>query len=94
MSETRILALMITDRIKESGMVQHILSKHASLIRSRLGFHEVSDEVCSRNGIIILILTGNPTKWDEFESALSAVQGVEVQHMSFRQEMVNVSNCG
>jgi len=83
MTETRILGLLITDRIKEAGRTQLTLSKYSRLIRSRLGFHELNDNVCSRSGIIILHLTGKPVEWAEFEQELGSIGGLEVQYMSF-----------
>jgi hypothetical protein len=83
MTETRILGLLITDRIKEAGRTQQVLSLYSGLIRTRLGFHELNDQVCSRSGIIILHLTGNPEQWKAFESELSLIGGLEIQHMSF-----------
>ncbi len=83
MTETRILGLLITDRIKEAGRTQMLLSKYSRLIRSRLGFHELNDNVCSRSGIIVLHLTGLPAEWKEFEDELSQIGGLEVQNMSF-----------
>lgn len=83
MIETRILGLLITDRIKEAGRTQLLLSKYSRLIRSRLGFHELNDNVCSRSGIIVLHLTGKPDEWKEFEIELSTIGGLEVQNMSF-----------
>jgi hypothetical protein len=83
MTETRILGLLITDRIKEAGRTQMLLSKYSRLIRSRLGFHELNDFVCSRSGIIVLHLTGLPAEWKEFEDELSQIGGLEVQNMSF-----------
>jgi len=83
MTETRILGLLITDRIKEAGRTQLLLSKYSKLIRSRLGFHELNDNVCSRSGIIVLHLTGLPDEWKEFEAELSLIGGLEVQFMSF-----------
>ena len=83
MTETRILGLLITDRIKEAGRTQMLLSKYSRLIRSRLGFHELNDFVCSRSGIIVLHLTGLPAEWKEFEDELSHIGGLEVQNMSF-----------
>ncbi len=83
MTETRILGLLITDRIKEAGRTQKLLSKYSRLIRSRLGFHELNDNVCSRSGIIVLHLTGLPAEWKEFEDELSQIGGLEVQNMSF-----------
>ena len=83
MTETRILGLLITDRIKEAGRTQLLLSKYSRLIRSRLGFHELNDNVCSRSGIIVLHLTGVASEWKEFEEELSQIGGLEVQKMSF-----------
>lgn len=83
MTETRILGLLISDRIKEAGRTQLLLSKYSKLIRSRLGFHELNDNVCSRLGIIVLHLTGKPEEWKEFEEELAEIGGLEVQNMSF-----------
>ncbi len=83
MTETRILGLLITDRIKEAGRTQLTLTRYSRLIRSRLGFHELNDNVCSRSGIIILHLMGTPAEWAEFEQELSLIGGLEVQNMSF-----------
>ena len=83
MTETRILGLLITDRIKEAGRTQLLLSKYSRLIRSRLGFHELNENVCSRSGIIVLHLTGQPEEWKVFENELDQVGGLEVQNMSF-----------
>jgi hypothetical protein len=83
MTETRILGLLISDRIKEAGRTQLTLSKYSKLIRTRLGFHELNENVCSRSGIIILHLTGNQDEWKQFESELAEIGGLEVQNMSF-----------
>ena len=84
MTETRILGLLISDRIKEAGLTQKTLSKYSRLIRSRLGCHELNENVCSRAGIIVLHLTGKPEEWLEFENELSQIGGLEVQNMSFK----------
>jgi len=83
MKETRILGILIKDRIKESGRTQGLLSKYAHLIRSRLGFHEVTTDVCSRTGVMILQLAGNQAEWDVFQKELEAIGGIEVQTMKF-----------
>lgn len=74
---------MILDRIKEAGKTQAILSKHASVISSRLGFHELSDEICSRVGFIILQLSGTSDKFDALETDLRQIEGIETKSMSF-----------
>jgi hypothetical protein len=83
MTETRILGLLISDRIKEAGRVQQALTKYSRLIRSRLGFHELNDNICSRAGIIVIHLTGPVIEWDAFETELRSIEGVEIQQMSF-----------
>jgi len=83
MKEIRIVAIMIYDRIKEAGKTQMILSKYAHIIKSRLGFHEVSEFKCSRIGMIVLQLVGNPVEWDNMEKELSNIGGIEIKHICF-----------
>ncbi len=83
MTQTRILGLLIRDRIKESGRTQQVLSRHNHIIRSRLGFHELSGEKCSRTGIILLHLSGKPDDWSALLAELGEIGGIEVQQMDF-----------
>jgi len=81
--EIRILGLLIKDRIKESGRTQEVLTEYAHLIKSRLGFHEVTDEVCSRIGVIILQISGDRDACNEFEEKLRKIGGIEVEKITF-----------
>lgn len=83
MSEIRIIGILIEDRIKEAGKTQQVLREYADIIRSRLGFHEVTSAVCSRVGVIMLQLCGDHKKWDLLERELSAIGGVQLKRMSF-----------
>ncbi|HAQ65322.1 MAG TPA: hypothetical protein DCR43_05665 [Bacteroidales bacterium] len=83
MKEIRILGLLIIDRIKEAGQTQRLLTDNAAIIRSRLGFHEVTEATCSRTGVILLQLTGSSDQQDLLEASLRALRGVEVQRMRF-----------
>jgi hypothetical protein len=83
MKELRIIGLLITDRIKEAGKTQEVLTRHARIIKSRLGFHEVSEDICSRVGFIILQVVGNEEDFENFLKELDAIRGVEVQQMVF-----------
>jgi hypothetical protein len=84
MNELRIIGLLITDRIKEAGRTQEILTKHAHIIKSRLGFHEVSEDKCSRIGFILLQLSGNPDDHLKLETDLAEIGGIEIQRMVFK----------
>ncbi len=83
MQKTMILGILVFDRIKEAGRTQEVLSKHSDVIRTRLGFHELSDTVCSRVGTIVLVLQGNPDKWQHLEEDLGEIGGVEIKKISF-----------
>lgn len=83
MTEKRIIGINVLDRIKEAGRTQEILTRYATSIKTRLGFHELSEDICSRNGFIVLELTGKKSDWNSLENELSKVGGIEIQKMSF-----------
>ena len=82
----KVLGIKIIDRIKEAGLTQAILSKHATFITTRLGFHEVTDSVCSREAYIILHLNGDPSDSERLTSELKALGGIEIREMNFTSE--------
>jgi hypothetical protein len=84
MKEIRIIGLLISDRIKEAGLTQNVLSEFAHIIKSRLGFHEVNEDICSRVGFMILQLEGDPGESDLLEAKLKQIGGLELQHMIFQ----------
>jgi hypothetical protein len=86
----KVLGIKIIDRIKEAGLTQGILSRHAPVITTRLGFHEVTDEVCSREAYIILHLNGDPADTDDLASELKTLGGVEIREMIFNSEKEHI----
>jgi hypothetical protein len=82
----KVLGIKIIDRIKEAGLTQGILSKHVSVITTRLGFHEVTDEICSREAYIILHLNGDPADTDKLSFDLKSLEGIEIREMIFTSE--------
>jgi hypothetical protein len=82
----KILGIKIIDRIKEAGLTQGILSRHATVITTRLGFHEVTDEICSREAYIILHLNGDPIDTDKLTSELKTLEGIEIREMTFTSD--------
>jgi len=83
MNEIGILALLIRDRVKEAGNTQTIISRYASVVRSRLGFHELTEASCGRMGIVILQLSGDVRLQQQLEDELKQVRGIEVKRISF-----------
>ena len=83
MKKIVILGLYITDRVKEAIKVQDVLTKFGCSIKTRLGLHEVQEDFCSSNGLIILELIGNSEEMEKLENELLKIEGLEVQKMTF-----------
>ncbi|MEN6384164.1 MAG: hypothetical protein ABFD79_03100 [Phycisphaerales bacterium] len=85
-----ILGVHVTDRMKhivgQPGGVQPILTEYGCYIKTRLGLHEVSNNFCSPNGLLILELAGDVNKCKELEQKLTAIEGISVQKMVFNHD--------
>lgn len=82
----KVLGIKITDRIKEAGLTQGILSRHASVITTRMGFHEVTEAVCSREAVIILHLKNDSFESEKLISDLTTQDGIQVREIAFSSE--------
>mgnify|MGYP001175592873 CR=1 FL=1 len=85
MKELWILGVQITDRVKEASLVQDVMTKYGCTIKTRLGLHEVREDFCSPNGLILLELTGNPSEFPKLENAFLAIPGLQVRKMIFTE---------
>lgn len=79
----RVIGIKITDRIKETGLVQKALSDHRGVVSTRLGFHELSNEVCSREGFMVIHLAGQAEDCEELFVRLNGIEGIFVKEMAF-----------
>jgi len=85
MNRTLILGILVFDRIKEASRTQKVLSRFSTIIKTRLGFHELSQAVCSRMGTIILVVEGSEAEIDNLLLELQGIGGIEVQKMEFEK---------
>ncbi len=79
-----IIGIHVTDRVRRAGSVQQALTEHGCRIKTRIGLHEVSDDFCSPEGIILLEAVGAAKEIAALVRALSKIEGVEVQKMVFK----------
>ncbi|MDZ7739904.1 MAG: hypothetical protein U5K32_12725 [Bacteroidales bacterium] len=77
----RITAIRVIDRIKESGNTQKVLSRHSAVIKSRLGFHELNEDMCSREGYILLHLRDDEEAVQSLINDLDGIYGIEMRSM-------------
>lgn len=87
----RVLGIKITDRIKEAGLVQKALSEHSGVVSTRLGFHELNDELCSREGFMVIHLAGLPGDCEDLATQLKKIEGLFVKEMVFSHGLSDAS---
>lgn len=79
-----IMGIQVGNRENEALKVQELLTKNGCIIKTRLGLHESSEELCSITGLIILEFL--PDKEDEIvvlEKELATLNTVVVKKMVF-----------
>jgi hypothetical protein len=79
----KILGIKIIERIKEAVLTQEVLSMHAGAITTRLGFHELSSELCNREAYIILHLSAESQEISRLQTDLRNIGGIYISEMTF-----------
>jgi len=78
----KVLGIKIVDRIKEAGLTQEILSRHSAVITTRLGFHEVTDSLCSREAYILVHLKDDKAESEKLVKELEPLGGILIREMT------------
>lgn len=77
-----LIGVHVVGRDQHALKLQQILSIHGCQIRTRIGLHDVHDEYCSPNGLIVLDTVESPETQNLVEE-LKRLDGVDVQTMMF-----------
>jgi hypothetical protein len=83
MNGTCVLGIFLEDRVAEAGLVQKVLTEYGCNIKTRIGLHEVDENQCSVNGLILIQLCGDKSKWVTLEAALKKIGGIQIKKMEF-----------
>jgi hypothetical protein len=81
-----ILGVHITGRAQHVPRVQDLFTEYGCSIKTRLGLHDVAENFCSPNGLILLEMAGPEGPVFELMEKLQALEGVDVQKMVFAHE--------
>ena len=81
-----VLGVHVSDRTKHAHQVQELLTEYGCSVKTRIGLHNVSDNFCSPNGLLLLELAGDEKPIFELLAKLEAVEGVDVQKMIFEHD--------
>ena len=79
-----IVAVHVTNRVKQASQVQSILTEHGGCIKTRVGLHEASGRSASPNGVILLELVGSERRAEKIIAELNATTGVEAKSIVFK----------
>ncbi len=77
-----IIAVHITDRIKEAVDIQKVLTRYGDIVKTRLGLHEV--DAGGMSGLLLLDVIPPADRIAQFENELLGIEGVEVKTISFK----------
>lgn len=78
-----IIAIHVTDRIRQASRVQSVLTEYGGYIKTRIGLHEASGRAASPNGIMLLELVGAERCSKKIITDLNAISGVEAKSVIF-----------
>jgi hypothetical protein len=83
MAKRCVLGLLVTNRVENVPEVQKVLTEYGCSIKTRIGLHEVDENICAPAGLILLELFGGDTAYAEVEAKLKGIKGLQVQKMVF-----------
>ena len=81
-----ILGIHITNRLQKAAEVQKFFTEFGCNIKTRLGLHEVADNYCAGEGVVLLELIGGDGVRKSLVEKLAAIEGIEVKEMVFSHE--------
>ena len=77
-----IVGVHVVGRNEHAQELQHLFTEYGCQIRTRIGLHDVHDDFCSPNGLIVLESVEAPETYAMIEQ-LKDLEGVDVQTMEF-----------
>lgn len=78
-----IMAIKVDGRTSNAVHVQEILTKFGCNIKTRVGFHEASADLCATDGVIILQLFGEDSIAKSMYDAFEKLEGVTPKMIEF-----------
>lgn len=81
-----LVAIHIHNRVAQVPKIQQLLTEYGCNIKTRLGIHEVNDQFCSANGLILLEMVGDSGKISEFQNKMKGFQDIETKTIVFEHK--------
>ncbi len=78
-----ILGIHVTNRLKNAVDVQKVFTEYGCNIKTRIGLHDVDENVCSPSGVVLIEFFGTDEEATAMMAKLNEVDGVQVHKMVF-----------
>lgn len=79
--EFKIVGIKLENRNETALQVQNTLTKYGCYIKVRLGLHNLNEQTCSQDGLILLELVAENNLIDEFLEKLNSISGTTAKKM-------------
>lgn len=76
-----IIGIRLDNRTHNAVKFQEVLTKNGCRIKTRLGLHEVSDNTCANDEIIVLQPYGTKEDVEALVKELNSVEGVTAKYI-------------
>jgi len=76
-----IIGIRLDNRIHNAVKFQEVLTRNGCKIKTRLGLHEVSDNACANDGIIVLQPYGTRDDVEALVNELNSLEGVTAKYI-------------
>ena len=79
MSYYYVIGVRMDNRVGNAANFQQVLTKNGCKIKARLGLHEVSEDLCATDGLIILQPYGEKDEIEALVAELNALAGIKAK---------------
>ena len=79
MSYYYVIGVRMDNRVGNAAAFQKVLTENGCKIKARLGLHEVSEELCATDGLIILQPYGEKEEIEQLVLDLNKLEGVKAK---------------
>lgn len=76
-----IIGIRMDNRVDNATKFQETLTKNGCRIRVRLGMHDVSEDACSNDGMIVLQPCGSKEEVEDLVNELNNLEGVSARYI-------------
>ena len=83
MDKHLLLCIHVTNRVKNAPEIQNLFTQYAANIKTRLGLHEVDQDVNSSAGVLVLEMVGDQGRFEELADKIGGLEGVDVHKVVF-----------